>query len=194
MSHWNTIDTDWDDPNGWGKHTIPYLNTLHPITGNLVEFAIREQHCYRYGIVQKFIEKVDARIRKILESCERHNPQEFQTKNYSKEEISRLISYVRNVTRIFQIYYQVGDEKKWSDKLPCFHGDKFDGLNVGQLGQILNGVEDVLENKFTQYCRAQVAEQDVYTLVAFMNLLERDANVDIDPQPPMIETDTSEVG
>lgn len=191
MSHWNTIDTNWDDPNGWGKSIGPFLDTLHPITGNLVEYALREQHCYQYEVVRRLVEKSDARIRKILESCEHHDPKEFNTRNYSKEEIARVIAYVRNVTRIFQMYYQVGDEDKWRDPLPCFIDSSLNGFNVGQLGDILNRIENVLEQKFTRHCRTQVAEQDVRILVALMDVLERDTTT-VDPEPPAIEADEFE--
>ncbi len=170
--HYDTLDTDWDDPNGWGKHTIPFLNTLHPITGNLVEYAIREHSCYQYPVVLEFIHKADCRIRKILESCDKHDPLEFKTQNYRKAEIARIISYVRNVTRIFRMYYQVSDEDKWQDLLPCFD-DIFNGFNVGQLGEILNRVEQVLDEKLTKHCSSEVAQQDIQNLVTLMNLLER---------------------
>lgn len=171
--HYDTLDTNWDDPNGWGQNTIPFLDTLHPITGNLVEYAVREQQCYQFPVVQQFIRHADHRIRKILESCEKHDPLEFNTQNYKKIEIARIISYVRNVTRIFRMYYQVDNQDKWRELLPCFD-DIFNGFNVGQLGDILNRVEEVLEEKLTKHCRSQVAEQDIRNLVAIMNFLGND--------------------
>ncbi len=171
--HYNSLDTNWDDPNGWGERTIPFLNTLHPITGNLVEYAVRERHCYQYPVVQEFIRKADRRIQKILESCEKHDPLEFKTQNYKKAEIARVISYVRNVTRIFRLYYQIGNEATDYDLLPCFD-DILNGFNVGQLGEILNQIEKVLDEKLTKHCRTQVAQQDIQNLVTLLNLLERE--------------------
>ncbi len=170
MSHYDSIDTNWDDPTGWGRQTIEFLNSLHPITGNLVEYAIRVRSCYQHDVVKKFIEKADAGIINILESCENHNPHEFNTRNYSAEDIARVVAYVRNVTRVFQMYYQVGDKDKWHDLLPCFD-NIMHGFNVGQLGDILNKIEEVLENKFTRHCKKQVAKQEERTLMALIDIL-----------------------
>src|SRR3989338_8947040 len=117
--HYRSIDSDWDEPDGWGKYTIPFLNTLHPITGNLVEHAVRVRHCHAEEVVRQFIYKADRQIRRILESSPRHNAHEFRIENYSASEIARIAGYVRNVVRLFTMYYQTNDENRESDSLKC---------------------------------------------------------------------------
>jgi len=173
MAHYDSIDTDWDNGGGWAESTSPFLNTLHPITGNLVEYAVRgsgsHSHLYREEIVQKFIYKADGRIRKILEASPTHNPNEFKVENYSQETYAQIAGYAKNVTRIISMYYQTGDEDKWYEDLKCI-----EGMNVGHLADMLDHVHTAVTEKISPLCGVEEVKQDIHNLVTLMNLFEQE--------------------
>ena len=168
--HYNNIDTNWDDPKGWAKYTSPLLNTLHPITGNLVETAARGdgKHIYKEQAFQGFVRKADERIKRILETSDKHDQSTFKVENYSEEVYARIAGYARNLMRIFSLYYQTGNEDCWQNKLQCSE------LNVGQLGNILSEIDQKIEDKIIPLCGDKAVRQDIQNLLTLMNLLERD--------------------
>ena len=164
------INTNWDDPKGWGKQTGPFLNTLHPITGNLVEYAIRVRGAHEYPIIQEFIRKADQRIKKILESSEGHDPHTFNIENYSAEDIGRISDYVKNVLRIFRMYYQTSDDHLMLDSLKCID------MSVGNLADMLERIETAVYNKLSPLCLTEELKHDIRNLIMLMNTLERDGH------------------
>ncbi len=166
MTHYKEIDTNWDDLKGWGEYTKPFLDSLHPVTGNLVEHAVRVEHSYKKPVVQQLLYKVDNHIRELLGSPAWQDPKEFDIKNYSPEEIAKVSSYVRNLLRVFRAYYQTADEDQLGNALKCVD------MTVGHLREILERIESALEKKVSPLCVNEEAKKDVRELVALMDAVQ----------------------
>ncbi len=169
--HYNKIDTEWDDPDGWGRQTTPFLNTLNPVTGNLVEHAVRVRSAYQSPVIQQFIYKVDRRIRAILESSKGHDSHTFNIDNYSSQDLAKISDYVKNVLRLFRMYYQTADEDQMLDSLKCVN------MSVGNLADMLDRIDVAVEKKLTPLCMTESMKHDIRNLVTLMDLVEQQAEV-----------------
>lgn len=155
------IDTQWEDMTGWGNRTSSFLNTLHPITANIVEKAVRVQHCYKIPIVQEFIKKADAYIRSLVE----HTDKKFATfniENYSSEDLARITDYVKKCTRSVRNYYQADNDDLQLNPLNCVD------MSIGNLSDFLESIESTLIDKFSPLCMREEMRNDIWNILSCM--------------------------
>lgn len=164
--HYDSIDTNWDDPSGWATYTTSFLNRLHPVTANLVEEAVRVRHCYKYPIVEQFILRADAHIRTLLATSHNHNPAHFRVGNYSPEDYAKIADYVKNLVHIFSTYYDTNNGSKELESLKCVD------MSVGNLSDFLSRVESAVDRKLSPLAGIEGVKRDISNLLFEMDCLE----------------------
>ena len=169
MYHYDSIDTNWDDPNGWAQSTAPFLNSLHPVTANLIEHAIRVRGSYSYPVIQQFILRADEHIRKMLETADKHNSAEFHVQNYSAADYAKISEYVHHLVQIFSTYYDTNNKDKELNSLKCVE------MSVGNLADFLSRVESAVDIKLSPLCGTEEVKQDIRNLLTQMDYAANNA-------------------
>lgn len=159
---WSKIDTNWELDKEWRPNTIKFLDSLHPITANIVLDSESRVPNSDQLIVKMIIQKVDEHIRKMCEKIDKAHAK-FNIGNYPPELLAEIIQYAKRCIRSIAQNQNVDDPLRELDYIQCAE------MSYGNLSDYLNRIESSLDRKFVPLCKTEAVRSE---LKAVLGLLE----------------------